>query len=1231
MIVDPSTDRNRNASSGTSEQTRGTYIFTWGAGYQGQLGKKKKKTNQKQASSRARKYSTVPVLVDLKVVVRRVVCGPRHTAVVSDAGQMYVWGDYNDDREKTGGESSGSDTNEKEKMRHVPVPNAFITEVACGDRHTLALADDGSVYSWGNNKNGQLGRKKTTQFRPTVPTKISLKSDRKKSDGQFLYYPMRDIVQIACGSLHSMCLSADGKVYAFGYNKHGQTGLGQRTEDTNGGNPNHEPTMIQGIPEIKHLDCGENHSALVTREGRLLLCGFGEYLYPSTSQHFSFDPVQIDIWKPPEYDHSTMHANRGRKTASKTPEEKNEKKNQRKALQQAVCKQVACGQSHCVVLSELGNVYAWGSGDYGQIGHGVMSSTHTPQQILLNKDVRSVACGRYHSLALTKDGMLYSWGCAENGQLGLGGDENCSLPSLVGPIMGAVVGQLSCGEHHTAVLTSAPWSSLSQDVEAFRKIERKEASLKHKAIGDSVPAGRNRSHKKSEDVGSRTIDNDLDGSKTDEYKLASKQLSGTDLGRIAYWLQETLAEDEKAQQITTEQLQKDQQTEIGSIEQPQQLRTYYLQGCAQEEKSRELPSQEDPFGPASARENRAPLQPIHHKKRKGKKKKMSSKPEENSRGELSRSVATDEQDPAKPVNNGLARVSFLKTAANKIAEMTATVKEKGESQTKKNMQKMLRNVYQLRKEYDVLRYDRDKKEVFFKKEEKENILITQAMDLSEQALSLATTRKKDLEMKLNTVTIKIAEQYINRKNYENNIVFLKDEDMEKFNKLKALNARTFDTNNLYKKVTEMKAQATEEKEKVEGELYDFKHEIHGYQRFVESQMERFADVLDIVHSQNKKREQTAAIRQEKKHAKAKQRVLRLESHADTADRKGDILAKELSSLELKLSHFQDNFSKIQAATGEKEYKKIVDKFFFKGQIKEQLQKEMENKQEEVGILKQELIEKKNELEAAKAAFREDRWRDVAVRTEKHRGLDHQANKKMQDLERVTAKLAFAQEGLDSLATTLFQKLRIAKPVDPEVSENANGLWAEEKVLALGQYLEEQSAQLNEQVEKYRADLEERKRIEEEEKAKEEPVKTTFSFATLALDAKTTGATTRAEGDDLKSAVSAVVAIEPAMFEEIAAFQSPPPAVEQTFAALMTLFGQATDWKHVQEECTKDDFKNISNMVGAYTSSSAIQETKRITDSLAKEAVAASLVASKIYDFVVAAVLAGAEEPGGGGG
>jgi alpha-tubulin suppressor-like RCC1 family protein len=69
--------------------------------------------------------------------------------------------------------------------------------------------------------------------------------------------------------------------------------------------------------------------------------GFGEYFHPNESQHFFYEPKQIELPEP--------------------------------ALQ------VACGQAHNIVLSTSGNVYGWGSGEYGQIGYGIKGNLAVPR------------------------------------------------------------------------------------------------------------------------------------------------------------------------------------------------------------------------------------------------------------------------------------------------------------------------------------------------------------------------------------------------------------------------------------------------------------------------------------------------------------------------------------------------------------------------------------------------------------------------------------------------------------------------------------------------------------------------------------------------------------------------------------------------------------------------------------------------------------------------------------
>lgn len=68
-------------------QNRGAFCFTWGAGYHGQLGRKFIRGE--------RKFSPVPVLVETDAVVRQVTCGGLHSAMVTEHGEVFTWGEGN--------------------------------------------------------------------------------------------------------------------------------------------------------------------------------------------------------------------------------------------------------------------------------------------------------------------------------------------------------------------------------------------------------------------------------------------------------------------------------------------------------------------------------------------------------------------------------------------------------------------------------------------------------------------------------------------------------------------------------------------------------------------------------------------------------------------------------------------------------------------------------------------------------------------------------------------------------------------------------------------------------------------------------------------------------------------------------------------------------------------------------------------------------------------------------
>lgn len=78
------------------------------------------------------------------------------------------------------------------------------------------------------------------------------------------------------------------------------------------------------------------------------------------------------------------------------------------------------GDSHTLCLTAEGLVFAWGDGDYGKLGNGSCNGAQLPQLIETLPLIKRVFAGSQFSMALSCDGKLYSWGKAYDGRLGHG-------------------------------------------------------------------------------------------------------------------------------------------------------------------------------------------------------------------------------------------------------------------------------------------------------------------------------------------------------------------------------------------------------------------------------------------------------------------------------------------------------------------------------------------------------------------------------------------------------------------------------------------------------------------------------------------------------------------------------------------------------------------------------------------------------------------------------------------
>jgi len=106
-------------------------------------------------------------------------------------------------------------------------------------------------------------------------------------------------------------------------------------------------------------------------------------------------------------------------------------------------------------VTDTGQLYTWGRGRYGSLGHGDQQTCLVPTQVTsVSGRVYSVSCGDSHSVLVTDDTQVFSFGNGEDGQLGHDNNNHVFTPKLVKTLAGKQVSVVSCGLCHTVALSS---------------------------------------------------------------------------------------------------------------------------------------------------------------------------------------------------------------------------------------------------------------------------------------------------------------------------------------------------------------------------------------------------------------------------------------------------------------------------------------------------------------------------------------------------------------------------------------------------------------------------------------------------------------------------------------------------------------------------------------------------------------------------------------------------------
>lgn len=395
--------------------TRRMAVATFGCGDCGRLGLGKPMINME-----------IPTFVAALCGVQAssICAGAAHTAVVADDGIVFTFG--LNDMGQLGHSKGNPEVSEPLEVSTVP---ERIIDVAAGDRHTLALAESGNVWSWGCNERGQLGLGSDIEI--SEPRVIRALEGNK-------------IVAIAAGSEHSLAISSSGEVFSWGCGDDGR--LGHKGIKAGHTRDEFKPRMLRSFEAtvIRSASAGQMHSACVSAEGQAYVFGSNRYFQLGQSTDSNAEiPVRVPNLP--------------------------------------LVREIACGSQHSLASLLDGSVAAFGANFNGSLGIGSQPAPRGRGPVTVpGLRALSVAAGWKHSAAIDADGKLYTWGWGGSqgtalsfeegggtgGQLGHGDDNDRWDPGLVEWVKSSADGpevipsqmwkavKVSCGLQHTVALIS---------------------------------------------------------------------------------------------------------------------------------------------------------------------------------------------------------------------------------------------------------------------------------------------------------------------------------------------------------------------------------------------------------------------------------------------------------------------------------------------------------------------------------------------------------------------------------------------------------------------------------------------------------------------------------------------------------------------------------------------------------------------------------------------------------
>lgn len=279
--------------------------------------------------------------------------GGYHTLAIAQDGTLWAWGDnaYG----QLGAGTVGTDELNPKQVS----PDGNWKFVSAGEFYSLAIKNDGTLWAWGRNNYGQIGNGTVTQ--QNIPVKIGTETNW---------------VDVCAGYRHSIARKVDNTIYAWGYNSSGQLGINSTAVQQT-------PIQVGTDNNWQTVSLGRNHTVALKSNGELWAWGSSVFGQLGTGNYTQqLQPIRIGT--------------------------------------ETTWKLIEAGDYYNVALKNDGTLYSWGDNTFGQLGQGDTTERNSPTQVGTDNSWKSIATGLYNGYATKSTGTLWTWGENTKGQLGNG-------------------------------------------------------------------------------------------------------------------------------------------------------------------------------------------------------------------------------------------------------------------------------------------------------------------------------------------------------------------------------------------------------------------------------------------------------------------------------------------------------------------------------------------------------------------------------------------------------------------------------------------------------------------------------------------------------------------------------------------------------------------------------------------------------------------------------------------